>query len=40
MGDLALEHSKLMAQHEDLGVLRDSVHPMKRIASSTRWTRR
>ncbi len=29
MGDLALEHGKLMAQHEDLGVLRDSVHPMK-----------
>ena len=27
-GDLALEHGQLMAQHEDLGVLRHSVHPM------------
>jgi hypothetical protein len=27
-GDPALEHGQLMAQHEDLGVLRHSVHPM------------
>ena len=28
-GDVATEHSELVAEHEDLGVLGDLVHPMQ-----------